>query len=199
MEQSFLPMLFRMKHIMRWGLMFNTQPESLSLHSAECAFLAHFLAVLGNTYLDREHNADRIAALALFHDATEILTGDLPTPVKYFNGDIFAAYKGIEEAAADKLLEGLPGELRDIYSGYFKSGNEYETLLVKAADRLCAYIKCVNEVNAGNKEFEAPYEACRAKLRAAAADCPELELFTERFLDAFTLSLDNLNIKFVNK
>jgi 5'-deoxynucleotidase len=196
MEQSFLPMLFRMKHIMRWGLMHNTQPESLSLHSAECAFLAHFLATLGNEYLGRAHNADRIAALALFHDATEILTGDLPTPVKYFNDDILTAYKGIEEAAAKKLLEGLPEELRGVYSGYLGQSSESEALILKAADRLCACIKCVHEVNAGNKEFEAPLTACREKVLATASACPELALFMERFFDAFTLSLDNLRIKF---
>jgi len=196
MIQSFLPMIFRMKHIMRWGLMHNTQPESLSLHSAECAFLAHFLATLGNVYLNRDNNADKIAAAALFHDATEILTGDLPTPVKYFNKDFQNAYKDIENAAVCKLLEGLPVELRDVYSKYLTCDDEYEKQLIKAADRLCAYIKCLNEVNAGNKEFEAPLSACRGKVEAMFDTCPELKLFIERFINEFTFSLDELNVKF---
>ena len=194
MKQNFLPMLFRMKHIMRWGLMHNTQPESVSLHAVECAFLAHFLGVLGNVYLGKDHNPDKIAALALFHDATEILTGDLPTPVKYFNGDILAAYKEIEAAAAQKLLEGLPPELREVYDPYLAPQNQDEILLVKAADRLCAYIKCVNEINAGNREFETPLAACRDKVLKTAESCPELKFFMDRFFDSLSLSLDNLGL-----
>jgi 5'-deoxynucleotidase len=172
--------------------MHNTQPESLSLHSAESAFLAHFLANLGNAYLNRDYNADRIAAVALYHDAAEILIGDLPTPIKNFNSEILNAYKGIEDAAVAKLLEGLPQGLRDVYDGYLKNSDTDENNLIKAADRLCA--KCVNEVNAGNKEFEAPLETCRAKVESAAQTCPELALFMERHFGAFALSLDELNV-----
>ena len=192
--QSFLPMMFRMRHIYRWGRMYNTQPESLSLHSAECAFLSHFLASIGNVYLNKNHDADRIAAAALYHDATEIMTGDLPTPVKYFNDTILTAYKGIEEAAASNLLDGLPPEMRSIYSDLLLNRVEEEVTIIKAADKLCAYIKCINEVTAGNKEFEAPLAGCRNKVMAMAEKCPELKIFMERFFYAFTLPLDELKI-----
>lgn len=194
MEQSFLPMLFRMKHITRWGLMHTTQPENLSLHSAECAFLAHFLAVIGNVYFDASHDPDKLAAYALFHDAPEILTGDLPTPVKYFNNEFRGAYKDIEDAAAAKLLLGLPLEMRESYAGYITGVglSETEADLVKAADNLCAYIKCLIEINAGNREFEPPLRACREKVLAKALVCPEVQYFLDHFAEAFTLSLDAL-------
>ncbi|MDR1703100.1 MAG: 5'-deoxynucleotidase [Clostridiales bacterium] len=192
MTATFLPMLFRMRHIARWGLMHNSLPESLSLHSLECAFLTHFLAHIGNIYLGKTHNADRLAAHAMYHDAAEILTGDLPTPIKYYNSEILRAYKNIESASAVKLLESLPEELRQVYADYLQGGSlsEAERYIIKAADKLCAYIKCVNETEAGNKEFNMPLKACLEKVEALIPVCPELKYFMEHFIGAFSLSLD---------
>jgi 5'-deoxynucleotidase len=185
-------MLLRMKHISRWSLMFNTQQENLMQHTVECAFITHFLALVGNCYFNKNYDAEKLCAYALFHDVSEVLTGDLPTPVKYFNEDIKAAYKDIEKIACERLLGFLPKELREAYSSYFDSENlsEEERKLIKIADKLCAYIKCITELNAANKEFQQALESTRKALDGIESE--ELNYFLNNCLDSFSLSLDEL-------
>jgi 5'-deoxynucleotidase len=172
--------------------MFNTQQENLMQHTVECAFITHFLAIVGNCHFNKNYDAEKLCAYALFHDVSEVLTGDMPTPVKYFNEDIKAAYKDIEKIACERLLTHLPKELRKVYSAYFDSDNltEDENRLIKIADKLCAYLKCVTELNASNKEFMPARESIRKQLESMESE--ELRYFLDNCLDSFTLSLDNL-------
>ena len=172
--------------------MFNTQSENLMQHTVECAFIAHFLALVGNCYFGKEYNAEKLAAYALFHDVSEVLTGDLPTPVKYYNNEIKAAYKDIEKIACEKLLSHLPKEMRAVYAEYFDSENltADEKKLIKIADKLCAYLKCVTELNASNSEFLPARESIRGQLESV--DSAELRYFLDNCIDSFSLSLDDL-------
>jgi 5'-deoxynucleotidase len=181
-----------MKYIKRWGLMYNTQTENLSQHTAECAFLSHFLASVGNVYFHKNYDADKIASYALYHDFPEILTGDLPTPIKNYSTDMRDAYKKIESSAAEKLLESLPDELRKIYEPYVTiSGlTAEEKKLLKIADRLCAYIKCIQEIGAGNKEFLGAHNKIRRDIEASG--CEEVEYFIQNCLPYFSISLHEL-------
>ena len=147
MENTFLPLIFRMRYISRWSLMFNTEKEDLMQHTAECAFLTHFLATVGNTVFHKNFDADKLAVYALYHDASEVLTGDLPTPVKYYNDEMKSIYKQIEKTAADKLKQHLPESLRSVYAPYLDGTalSAGEKQLLKCADKLCAYIKCIYE------------------------------------------------------
>jgi 5'-deoxynucleotidase len=192
MQTTFLAMLFRMRYIGRWSLMYNTQGENLSQHTTECAFLVHFLAHVGNTYCGKNYNPDKLCAHALYHDAPEILTGDLPTPIKYFSDDMRDTYRQIEAAAAEKLLGHLPSELREIYRPYLTHDDlsPEETQLLKIADKLCAHIKCLVERKAGNEEFSTALAATRADLERLPSE--ELTYFLENCLHAFTMSLDEL-------
>jgi len=192
MTGTFLALIFRMRHIQRWGLMHNTQAESLTQHTAECAFLAHNLAVIGNTQFGKTYNTDKIAVCALFHDVTEVLTGDLPTPVKYYNENMRQTYKDIEKSAAASLLSHLPEALRPAYAAYMRQIDltEEEKKLIKIADKLCAYIKCMTELNAGNTEFRAARDAVKRDLDAVEND--ELAYFMAHCVEAFSLSLDEL-------
>jgi 5'-deoxynucleotidase len=194
MSNTFLAMLFRMRHISRWSLMFNTQQENLMQHTVECAFITHFLAIVGNCYFNKNYNAEKLCAYALFHDVSEVLTGDMPTPVKYFNQDIKSAYKDIEKIACERLLSHLPKEMRGVYAAYFDNINlsRDENRLIKIADKLCAYIKCLTESNASNKEFEAARSGIYKQLEIMAEQSEELRYFMDNCLDSFTLSLDNL-------
>ena len=146
-NNNFYAMLSRMKYINRWGLMRNTITENIAEHSLETAIVAHSLAMIGNKYFGKNIDANRVAVLAMFHDSTEIITGDLPTPVKYFAPDIREAYKKVEETAANNLLNGVPDKLRDEYEGILKENEEERKLwkYVKAADKISALIKCVEE------------------------------------------------------
>lgn len=192
MKGQFLANIFRMKHIDRWSLMYNTQKENLSVHSFECALLTHYLAVIGNTYFNKNYVADKLAARALFHDATEILTGDLPTPIKYFNKEISSVFHDIESQAAAKIVSYLPEEMQATYAGYFNhSGlNNEEKALIAAADKLCAFIKCISEINAGNKEFSMAYKTIKKQIYDSKVE--ELQYFLENCIDDFSLSLDEL-------
>jgi 5'-deoxynucleotidase len=192
MHTTFLAMLFRMRYIGRWSLMHNTQRENLSQHTAECAFLVHFLAHVGNTYCGKNYDPDKLCAYALYHDAPEILTGDLPTPIKYFSGDMRDTYRQIEAAAAEKLLGHLPAQLREIYRPYLSHEDlsEEEARLLKTADKLCAHIKCLVESKAGNEEFSTALAATRADLEKLPSE--ELTFFLENCLASFTMSLDDL-------
>ena len=192
MDNTFLPLIFRMRYINRWSLMFNTEQEDLMQHTAECAFLVHFLATIGNRCFEKQYDADKLAVCALFHDAPEVLTGDLPTPVKYYNDEMKTIYKQIEKNAADKLKNDLPQELRADYAAYLHASEltPGEKKLLKCADKLCAYIKCIYELNAGNKEFQHAYAAIGKEIGAIQSD--ELQYFLVHCLPAFSLTLDDL-------
>ena len=192
MDNTFLPLIFRMRYINRWSLMFNTEQEDLMQHTAECAFLVHFLATIGNRCFEKQYDADKLAVCALFHDAPEVLTGDLPTPVKYYNDEMKTIYKQIEKSAADKLKNHLPQELRADYAAYLHASEltPGEKKLLKCADKLCAYIKCIYELNAGNKEFQHAYAAIGKEIGAIQSD--ELQYFLVHCLPAFSLTLVDL-------
>lgn len=189
---SFFALLFRQKYITRWGLMRSVTPESLSEHTAECAVIAHALAIIGNTYYGRSYDPDRVASLALFHDAPEVFTGDLPTPIKYFSNETKQDYAVIEKHAIDTLLSKLPEELRPVYASLLDPTDaDAESLkLVKIADKLCAYIKCLTEEAAGNKDFISARKSTEAILDGI--DSPELKYFKDNLLEAFTLTIDEM-------
>lgn len=192
MSSNFFAMLSRLKYIQRWALMRNTQCENLSDHTVQVAFIAHALAVIGNKRLNKDYNADRTATLALFHDTTEILTGDMPTPIKYKNEAIKTAYKDVEKQAATTLLKMLPTDIGEEYYSVFFAKEEDEDLLplVKAADKISALVKCIEERNAGNSEFR---NAEKENLRQIKElKCPEADIFLREFLDSYSLSLDEL-------
>ncbi len=187
----FFAYLFRMKYIKRWGLMRNALEENLEEHTLETALLAHALAVIRRDVLGQPCDPDRAAAAALYHDASEILTGDLPTPVKYMTAELTGAYREIERAAEDKLLSFLPPELDGTYRALFAAHRDPDLYpLLKAADRLAAYIKCVEELKSGNGEFRLAAEQTMASIRAMAL--PEADYFLEHFLPSFRLTLDEL-------
>ena len=188
----FFAYLSRMKFIRRWGLMYNTYPENIQEHSLRVALIAHTLAIIRNRIFGGRLNPERTAALALYHDATEVLTGDLPAPIKYFNPEIRQASKNVEIAAARRLFEMLPSDLRDEYRTFlFHADADHEHHeLVKAADKLCAYMKCLEEVGAGNREFSQAEKALRESVEAI--DLPEVVYFLDTFMPSFRLTLDEL-------
>ena len=187
---NFFAMVNRMKLIDRWALMHNTTKENIAEHSQCVAVLAHALALIGNRECGKSYNAERAALLALYHDTTEVITGDMPTPVKYYNDDIRTVYKDIEAKAGERLLAMLPEAYRPAYLPLFEKQPEDETLwqLVKAADKISALIKCIEETRMGNREFEMALKAQEAKI--AAIDLPEVRYFSEHFLPAYYLTLD---------
>ncbi|MBQ6431142.1 MAG: 5'-deoxynucleotidase [Oscillospiraceae bacterium] len=189
-EYQFYALLSRMRYITRWGLMRNTFSENIQEHSHQVAVLAHALALIRRDILGLPAEPDRCAAAALFHDASEILTGDLPTPIKYYNPEIKQAYKQVERVSADKLLAMLPEELRDSYAPLVHEDDESVLSIVKAADKLSAHIKCIEELKAGNLEFESAAAQTRKALEAMRL--PELDWFMEHCLPAFAKNLDEL-------
>lgn len=197
-ESHFLAIISRMKYIERWALMRSSRPENLSEHSLEVALIAHMLCTIGNVRHGRRLDADRAAVVALYHDAPEIVTGDLPTPVKYHDEQIRDAYRAVEKAAERRLLDTLPDDLRDVYQGVFWVGenpDESELLLrrmVKAADKVSALIKCVEESRAGNAEFQSAEASCREAVDEMAAELPEVRDFVREFLPSYGSTLDQL-------
>ena len=191
MPHPFFAMLSRMRYINRWGLMRNTFQENIQEHSHQVAVLAHALAVIQNRFYGGQVDPGAVAVAALYHDASEILTGDMPTPIKYDNPDIKAAYKQVESVAEQKLLSMLPEELRGDFDEAVTIPDPEVHAIVKAADKLSAYIKCVEELKAGNTEFK------QAKEQTYSALCqnpfPALKYFMEQFLPGFELTLDELN------
>lgn len=189
---SFFAMMSRMKYIDRWALMRNSRQENLSEHSLEVSMIAHALAVIGNACLGKHLDAQKAAVLGMYHDATEIITGDMPTPVKYYNKQIKDTYKNIEHQAAHTLLSMLPDSMQAAYREIFEKQEEdaYLWKLVKAADKLSAYIKCVEEEQAGNREFTSAKEMALNHLQKL--QLPETELFLEYFMDAYGRNLDEL-------
>ena len=190
MAHNFFPMIARMRYIARWGLMRNTQPENIQEHSHQVAVLAHALAVIQNQYFGGSVDPGRVAVAALYHDASEILTGDLPTPIKYYNPDIRDAYKQVEAIACRKLTGMLPEKLRDLYADLLTPADPQVEELVKAADKLSAHIKCLEEEKAGNHEFCAAARQTRQALEGYGL--PEVDYFLKTFLESFSLSLDEL-------
>jgi 5'-deoxynucleotidase len=178
-----------MKYISRWSLMRNTLSESLSQHTLETVILSHALAVIHNERFGGSINAEHIAMLALYHDASEIITGDLPTPIKYYNEVLRSSYREVEEMAADKLTDMLPPYLQGSYSPLLhQKGSAEELRFVKAADKLSALIKCLEEKNAGNLEFSSAEQSTMKALKNM--EMPEVEVFFEEFIKAYTLTLD---------
>ena len=191
MSYNFFAYIARMKYISRWGLMRNAVQENIQEHSHMVAVLAHTLAVIRRDVLGVDCDPGAAAVAALYHDAPEIFTGDLPTPVKYYNPEIRDAYKAVEAVSADKLMSMLPPELRPAYAPWLREDYDPSLhALVKAADKLSAHIKCVEEVKAGNNEFR---QAAGQTLEAVEAmSLPEMDYFIEHFLPAFGLTLDEL-------
>ncbi len=190
MKTSFFALLSRMKYIARWGLMRNTRPENLMEHSYETAVLAHALAVIGNSRFGKHYDVERAVLLALYHDAPEIFTGDMPTPVKYASPKLRASYRETETQAESRLLACLPDDIRPIYAPLLDgSGGDADLLrLVKAADKLSALIKCIDEEKAGNTEFRKAADAQIGYLKKMAM--PEADCFLSEFLPPYRLTLD---------
>ncbi len=195
MQSHFFAHLFRMKLINRWPLMRNINTENVAEHSHQVALVAHMLAVIDRQFFGGALEPDRVATLALFHDASEVLTGDLPTPVKYFNPQIADEYKKIEAIAEQKLLSMLPAELQAIYQPYLL-GEHYsaqEKMLVKAADNLCAYLKTLEEITAGNREFTIAKR--RLEKMLASTQSAAVQYFLDTFVPSFALSLDEISLE----
>jgi len=189
---SFFALISRMKNISRWSLMRNNEYENVQEHSHQVAVIAHGLAVIRRDVYGKDSDPGKVAVAALFHDASEILTGDMPTPIKYFSPDIMAAYKRVESLAANKLISTLPPEMRQSYMPLLSIVDDDVRPLVKAADALAAYIKCLEELKAGNLEFRLAAKQTRKKL--ASFQMPEVEFFMENFIPAFKLTLDELDL-----
>ena len=190
MRSHFFAYLSRMRFIQRWALMRNTAPENVQEHSHQVAVLAHALAVIRNKKFGGHVDPGAVAVAALYHDASEILTGDMPTPIKYDNPAIQGAYRDVEKMAEKKLLGMLPQELREVYAPILTVPDEETRRLVKAADKLSAHIKCLEELKAGNLEFRQAAEQTRRALESY--DQPEVRYFIDTFLERFSLSLDEL-------
>ena len=196
MVSHFFATISRMKYIERWALMRSTRPENLSEHALEVAMIAHMLCTIGNVRYGRQLDAEKAALIGMYHDASEIITGDMPTPVKYYNEDIRDAYKMIEAAADKKLLSTLPDDLRPTYESVFFGSNDaddvYLRRLVKAADKLSALIKCIEEQNAGNGEFKTALKTIQASVEDMCSELPEVSDFVRDFLPPYGSTLDEL-------
>lgn len=187
---NFFAMVNRMKYIDRWALMPNANKENIAEHSHSVAVIAHVLALIGNREFGKNYNPERAALLALYHDTTEVITGDMPTPVKYYNDEIKSVYKDIEETAGDRLLKMLPDDYKQDYVPLFHKSDEDKQLwkLVKAADKISALVKCIEENRMGNREFDIALKSQEQKI--ADIDMPEVKFFSEHFLKAYYLTLD---------
>lgn len=189
---SFFAMMARMKYIERWALMRNSTKENISEHSLEVAMLAHGLAIISNERCGNTLDVNAIALMGLYHDANEIITGDMPTPVKYFDEDIRDAYKRVENVACHTMINKLPAYMQEYYRPLFfrQEGEERAWHIVKAADKLSALIKCMEELRTGNQEFATAKSATEKALREM--QMPEVDIFMEEFLPAYELTLDEL-------
>lgn len=191
MKNNFFALIFRMKYINRWVLMRSNYNETLSTHSMETAVIAHALASIGNKCFDKNYDCNLIGMKALYHDAPEILTGDLPTPVKYHSDEMKNSYKQVENAAVEKLFSMLPEELFSDYTSLFVL-NDDEKRIIKSADKLCAYIKCIEEKQSSNREFDIAYETLKSSVEAMCDTVEELKYFCDNFLEGFCLPLDTI-------
>lgn len=196
MSYNFFATISRMKYIERWALMRNSRAENLSEHSLEVAMISHALCVIGNVRYGKNLNSDKAALIGLYHDSSEIIIGDMPTPVKYYNEDIKDAYKEVEAIAEKKLLNELPNDLRPEFEKLYRVERTEEELymrrLVKAADKLSAYIKCIEEDNSGNKEFRSAKTSIEKKLAKMSEELPEVGDFMKDFIPSYGKTLDEL-------
>ena len=192
MKNSFFAFISRMRYIGRWGLMRNSSPENIQENSHMVAVIAHALAVVRRDVFGGDVEPNLVATVALYHDASEIFTGDLPSPIKYLNRDILAAYKQVEDVAMDKLHMLLPGELQAAYRPLLVEIDAEVQALIKAADRLSAYVKCLEELRAGNDEFKAAHQEILRTIEENPQ--PETAYFMEHFIAAFRLALDELDL-----
>ncbi|MDF2686316.1 MAG: metal dependent phosphohydrolase [Clostridia bacterium] len=191
----FFALINRMKNINRWGLMRNTSTENIQEHSQQTAVLAHALAVIAQNRLgNTEVNPEKAALIALYHDATEIITGDMPTPIKYHNDEIKKCYNIIEKQTSESLLNKLPEDLKHIYKKIFNAEDTEEWIYVKAADTLSAYIKCIEEIKVGNNEFRSAMNTIKIKLENIKISVPALTIFMDEFLESYFLTLDEQSI-----
>lgn len=192
---SFFAMMARMKYIERWALMRNSTRENISEHSLEVAMLAHGLAILAKERCGKDVDPNAVALMGIYHDANEIITGDMPTPVKYYNDNIKDAYKRVEEVASRTLVDKLPDDMKKYYEPIFFQQDDrgYEWRLVKAADKLSALIKCREEMRSGNQEFKTALETTRGALEKMHME--EVEIFMHEFLPAYDKTLDELQAK----
>lgn len=190
-QNSFFAFISRMKYINRWGLMHNTRYENLSEHSFETAYIAGALANIENSMFGGNYNAERITTRALFHDCAEIITGDMPTPVKYKSGDMTGAYEKAEQNAKQILLSSLPDTLYDIYSGYLSYDKSDDYSIIKAADKLSALIKCIEETSFGNRDFESALQTTQSRLQECKLQ--SVKYFLDNILPCYTLNLDELS------
>ena len=191
MPYAFFAYLSRLKLIRRWSLMRNTQPENDAEHSLQVAMIAHAIAVIGRGRYHRDTDPEHVLTLAVYHDANEVMTGDLPTPVEYHNEELRNAYHRLEDVSADRLLDLLPEDMRPAFFPCLRQENGYDRDVVKAADKISAYIKCLEEKRAGNREFDYAAENVRKSLDAV--ELPEVRDFLREFLPAFEMTLDELN------
>lgn len=193
-NSSFFALVSRMRYIDRWALMRNAREENLAEHSLDVAVIAHALCIIGNTRYGRQLDAERAAVLGLYHDVPEIVTGDLPTPLKYSSRRMHSAYGEAEDAAISELLDALPEDLRDSYESILRHPDDdpYLLRLVKAADKLAALIKCIDEAGSGNGEFRSAEASTRAALDEMAADLPEVSDFLAEFIPSYGETLDEL-------
>ncbi len=189
---NFFAIINRMKNIERWSLMRSNQRENIMEHSHMVAVLSHALAVIGNTYFNKNYDANKIAMVALFHETSEVITGDLPTPIKYFNPEIKTAYKNLEKIAENKIIATLPSEMQGVYSDIISNHSQDEHRIMKLADKLAAYIKCIEELKLGNMEFKKAHDTIKADLENT--NSLELSYFLNNFLESFTLTLDELDM-----
>ncbi len=187
---KFFAYLNRMKYINRWCLMRSTVTENIMEHSQQVAVVAHALATISNTYFGGNLDANSIAVKAIFHETSEVITGDLPTPIKYFNREIRDSYKALEHYSNERLLTFLPSELSAIYGKLINADKDDEYKYVKYADKICAYIKCIDEVNMGNSDFTSAKKALLEEINAFHSK--EVDYFMENFISAFSLTLDEL-------
>ena len=192
MPHHFFAYMNRMKYIRRWGLMRNTKIENDMEHAFQTAMIAHAIALLGNERYERSYNAERIAVLGMYHDASEVITGDLPTPVKHHNPMIKQEYNKLEDMAAKRLISMLPQDLQAYYTPLIAHDESTpEWRLVKAADRICAYIKCLEERKAGNQEFESARKTVKKSIDQI--DLPEVQDFMSECVPGFSMTLDEIS------
>lgn len=192
MSNHFFAMMSRMKYINRWALMRNTQKENISEHSLEVAMIAHNLAIISNVRFGNDLPVEKVAMMGLYHDCTEIITGDMPTPIKYHSTELHQAFQEVENLASEQLLAMLPEDMRSYYENLFfhGEGDEYLWKLVKAADKISAYCKCIEEEKSGNTEFRKAKQTIEESL--LAMNMREVSVFLEEFMPSFEMTLDEL-------
>ncbi len=191
MKHHFFAYVSRLRYIRRWGLMRSVMPENDAEHSLQVAMIAHAIAIIGRDQYGRAVEPEHVLALGVYHDVSEVITGDMPTPVKYQTDELRKSYKDVERMANERLLSMLPEELRPAYAPYLSAPADYDRQILKAADSISAYLKCLEEKRAGNREFDAAGESIRAAL--AEIKLPEVQDFIREFIPSFELSLDELN------